>query len=131
MLSIFASVLGVALPSAVHAVRQMQGQQFIEQLSADLYAAASEAISHRGIVHVVVQQQHSSYTVQRMWEMKRKKVTAPPGFTIASNFASGTLSFNDVGHVLQAGTIFITYPNGQRKRITVYMASGRFQIRAE
>ncbi|MFT9849369.1 competence type IV pilus minor pilin ComGD [Aneurinibacillus sp. REN35] len=131
VLAIFSSVIGLALPSAVHTVQQMQGQQFIEKLSADLYAAASEAISYRASVQVVVWKHNQFYTIQRMWELKRKKIAIPPGFTVVSNFASGTISFNDLGHVMQAGTIFITYPTGQKKRITVYMASGRFQVSAE
>lgn len=131
VLAIFGGMLCIALPSVVHTFRYMQGEQFIDMLGADIYLAANEALSHRGQVRIVFYPQNDFYTVQRMWELKKKKVMIPAGFSVTNNFKNGTLIFNELGHVTQAGTISIVYPDSTRKKMTVYMASGRFSVSTE
>ncbi|CEH28512.1 hypothetical protein AM501_21895 [Aneurinibacillus migulanus] len=130
-LAIFGGMLCIALPSVVHTFRHMQGEQFIDMLGADIYLAANEALSYRGQVRIVFYPQSEFYTVQRMWELKKKKVMIPAGFSVTNNFRNGTIIFNELGHVIQAGTISIVYPNSMKKKVTVYMASGRFSVNTE
>ncbi|GEN35007.1 GspH/FimT family pseudopilin [Aneurinibacillus danicus] len=128
VVAILGGVLGFAIPSAMQIMRHMQGDQFIETLSADLYLAANEALSYRGIVRVKFEPWNGIYVVHRIWETYQKKVKIPAGFVVSYNFGDGTLIFNELGHVLQGGTITVVYPNGVAKKITVYMVSGRFAI---
>lgn len=131
VLAIFGGMLCIALPSVVHTFRHMQGEQFIDMFGADIYLAANEALSYRGQVRIVFYSQSEFYTVQRMWELKKKKVMIPAGFSVTNNFKNGTIIFNELGHVIQAGTISIVYPNSMKKKVTVYMASGRFSVNTE
>jgi prepilin-type N-terminal cleavage/methylation domain-containing protein len=126
--AILSSVVGIAIPSFVRTMQEMEGDQFIQLLCADMYLAANEALSYRAQVRITFDSWNRIYIVQRMWETQKKKVKIPPGFSLLTNFSSSYIAFNELGHVLQAGTITIMYPNGKVKKITVYMASGRFAV---
>jgi Tfp pilus assembly protein FimT len=126
--AIWAVLLSLAVPSFLQMVQRLQGQCFMEKLSVDIIYAANEALSQRGKVKIEFSIDYNQYVVRRSWQMGRRIVNVPRGFTIYSNFNNGTIVFNELGHVGQAGSFYLVYPDGMKKRLTVYMASGRVAV---
>jgi prepilin-type N-terminal cleavage/methylation domain-containing protein len=131
VLVIIGVFMTIAMPGFKKTVMELQGKQFIGQLSADLYWAANVSRSRGLGVDIVIDVNNQCYKVRTVWDGIQKTVQVPKGFTVWSNFSSLLISFNKFGHVAQAGTLSVIYPDGTKRKITVYMASGRFMVSSQ
>lgn len=126
-LTILIGMLAVVMPAIQYSIQRIQERQCLEQLTADLYLAASEA-RYRRINIVISFTPGASYTVRTQYGVPLKSVQFPAGFRIYHNFSGTGFHFTHLGHISRAGTIRLINPDGEEQRIILYMASGRFQM---
>lgn len=126
-LAVLVGMLAVVMPVIEYSIQRIQERQCMEQLTADLYLAASEARCRRSNI-IISFTPDAAYTIRTQYGSLLKSVPLPAGFRIYHNFPVTGFHFTPLGHISRAGTIRLINPEGEERKIVLYMASGRFQI---
>jgi Tfp pilus assembly protein FimT len=101
-----------------------QGKQFLEKFSLDMHEASMEAVARRCRVDVKLDKSKGWYGIYPWLKSSIATGQTPGGFNLDHNFSSGGFYFNTSGHISRAGSIYLFYPDGQIKRIILYMDGG-------
>ncbi len=128
VLSLLSLFFVVTLPIVPMAIEQQKTKNFIEELAGDLHAASNEART-RQVEAMVDLFPTSSFYLLRINGKQIKKVDAPKGVTLNSNYTNQRVVFYTDGQVSQAGTIRVTDQRGRIHSIVIQLSSGRFWIK--
>ncbi|WP_167577412.1 GspH/FimT family protein [Ammoniphilus sp. YIM 78166] len=110
------------------AIEQQKTKNFIEELAGDLHVASNEARTRQVEAIIDLFPTYSFYLL-RINGKQVKKVDAPKGVTLNSNYTNQRVVFYTDGQVAQAGTIKITDQRGKIHSIVIQLSSGRFWIK--
>ncbi|WCN38876.1 competence type IV pilus minor pilin ComGD [Aneurinibacillus uraniidurans] len=127
-ITILTCMLAIIMPVVQYSVQRMQERQYIEQLTADLYWAASEARCRQSTITINFAADASGYTIRTAYGQPLKQAPLPVGFRLYHNFQGLMVYFNELGHISRAGTIRLINPEGKERKVVLYIASGRFQV---
>ncbi|WCK53350.1 prepilin-type N-terminal cleavage/methylation domain-containing protein [Aneurinibacillus sp. Ricciae_BoGa-3] len=127
-LVIMSLLIIMVLPDVRHAYARVVTRQYIDQLTLNLYSAASYAKARAVPVKVVLNASRGTYQMYFFRPGVAKEEKVPPGYSLFYSFTDGTFAFTAQGHITKAGRITLLDPDMHTTTLTLYMAGGRFII---
>jgi prepilin-type N-terminal cleavage/methylation domain-containing protein len=125
-LAIIVSACFVVMPQIQHTLQDIQGRQYVDELTFNLYMASNTAITRHAAINFIIDPATKTYIISQTAARPLKIVPLPPDFTLYNTFTLSRFSFNSLGHISKSGTIQVVFPDGKVKKLTLYMAGGRF-----
>lgn len=119
-----------AMPVIPYLLDQQKTKGFVQVLASDLYLASNEARARQVEAVIDLYPSYSTYLV-KVGTKQVKKVQAPKGNTISSNYTSNRITFYGDGQVSKAGTITVKDSRGRVHKLVIQLSSGRFWVKNE
>jgi hypothetical protein len=116
--------MALAIPAIMNIGKQVEGELFLQLLSADLHLAQMEALSREEEVRVYLSL-NTITTVQAA--QKLREVYIPKHFTLRSNYPKQVILFRKTGQV-QGEAIWLYKGKQMLGKIVLQVASGRPKV---
>jgi prepilin-type N-terminal cleavage/methylation domain-containing protein len=125
-LTVISSACFIVMPQIHHTLHNIQGRHYMDELVFNLYMASNTAVTRHAVINFTIDPSTKTYIIGQMGTRPLKVVPLPAGFTLYNTFTLSRFSFNSLGHISKSGTIQLVFPDGKVKKLTLYMAGGRF-----